>query len=522
MLVAAIDIGTASARAGIFDPAGRLLGRAEAPLAIHESGGGRAEQSSAQIWEAAGDALRAARAEAGARAGDVAGLAFDATCSLVLADAAGRPVPASAGGEERRDTILWLDHRATAEAAEITAAGPHPVLAHAGGALSPEMQLPKLLWLKRHLPDSWARLARASDLADFLGHAATGNPARSRCTLACKWGYLAHAPEGWDAEFHARIGLDDLRARAGLADAAVPVGADLGPLTASAAAHLGLTPATRVAAGLIDAHAGALGVLGHLDRPGIARHAALIGGTSSCLMTLAETPRFAPAIWGPAWGAVLPGLWLSEGGQSASGALLDHVLRLHGIDPTRAAHARVIARVEGLRAETPDLAPRLHVLPDFHGNRAPGADPRALGVISGLPLDSSFDALCRLYWRTCVGLALGIRAILDHLAAFGSTIDTLHVAGGHARHPLLLELYADATGRRIVEPGAPDPVLLGTAMAAATAAGLHPSLAAAARAMRQEGRVRTPARASAERIARDLRAFRALQRHRAELDAVAG
>ena len=520
MLVAAVDIGTGSARAGLFDAAGRLLGRAEAPLDIHETPEGHAEQSSLQIWRAAGAALRAARAEAAAEPSHVAGLGFDATCSLVLRDAAGRPVTASTTGDHRRDTILWLDHRAAAETDAINAAGPHPVLDHAGGALSPEMQLPKLLWLRRHLPESWSRLANAFDLTDFLTFAATGNPARSQCTLACKWGYLAHQTPGWRQDFLDRIGLADLVLRTGQPATATPVATDLGPLTPEAAAHFGLGPATRVAAGLIDAHAGALGVLGHLEVPEIERNLALIGGTSSCLMALAAAPRFAPSIWGPALGAVLPGLWLSEGGQSASGALLDHLLKLHGLPASRDAHARVIARVTELRRAAPDLAPRLHVLPDFHGNRAPLADPHALGVVSGLSLDPSFDGLCRLYWRTCVGLALGVRAILDHLAAHGTTADTLHLAGGHARHPLLVELYPDATGRPTVEPAAPDAVLLGTAMAAAAAAGLHPSLAAAGRAMGQGGRRRMPDPASAARIERDWQAFRAMQRHRAELDGI--
>jgi ribulose kinase len=239
-------------------------------------------------------------------------------------------------------------------------------------------------------------------------------------------------------------------------------------------------------------------------------------------MAFSRTPKPTPGIWGPYLGAALPGLWLSEGGQSASGALLDHILRLHGLDPTPATHARVIARVTELRRATPDLAPRLHVLPDFHGNRSPLADPHALGAISGLPLDSSFDALARLYWRACVGIALGLRAILEHLAAHGTAIDTLHVAGGHTRNPLLMELYPDATRRRILEPAAPDAVLLGTAMAAATAARLHPTLAAAGAAMHQGGAVREPDPATADRYERDWRAFLAMQRRRGEVvDALA-
>ena len=214
-LVAAVDVGTGSARAGLFDAAGRMLGRAEHAIALREPAPGRAEQDSEGIWAAAGAALRAARAEAGASAEAVAGVGFDATCSLVLRDRQGMPLAASCDGEAVWDTMLWLDHRARAEAAEITATG-HEVVAGIGGSMSPEMQLPKLLWLKRHRPDAWARLGAAFDLADFLTWKATGGAARSICTLACKWGYLGHAPPGWRSDFLAEIGLADLRERAGL------------------------------------------------------------------------------------------------------------------------------------------------------------------------------------------------------------------------------------------------------------------------------------------------------------------
>ncbi len=441
----------------------------------------------AQIWEAACAALKAARGEAAVPAEAVAGLSFDATCSLVLRDGAGGPVTVSVGGEDRWDTVLWLDHRALAEAEECTATG-HRVLEHSGGSMSPEMQVPKLMWLKRRLPASWARVGQAFDLADFLTWRATGNPARSQCTLTCKWSYLAHEEPGWQAEFLEAVGLGDLLARTGQPARATPVGADLGPLTAAAAGELGLTPATRVAAGLIDAHAGAVGVLGGLAGAELERNLALIAGTSSCVMGFSREPRRTPGVWGPYLGGALPGLWMNEGGQSTSGALLDHVVRLSGAEPTAAAHARVVARIGELRAVEPDLAPRLHVLPDFHGNRSPLADPRALGVISGLDLEAGFDAFCRLYFRTAVGIALGLRHILAHLAERGYVVDRLHVAGGHARNPLLMELYADATRCRTVEPAAPDAVLLGTAMVAAAGCGLHPGLAAAGAAMQQGGR----------------------------------
>jgi len=515
-LVAAIDIGTASARAGLFDAEGRLLARAESPLDVHEANG-HAEQSSTQIWQAAATALRDARTQAAADPAEIAGLSFDATCSLVLLDPHGQPVTVSETADDRWDTILWHDHRATPEADECTASG-HRVLDYTGGVMSPEMEIPKLMWLKRHHPASWSRAGLAFDLADFMTWKATGNPARSQCTTTCKWTYLAHETPGWQSDFLEAMGLPDLLGQTGQPQTATPIATDLGPLTPQAAQDLGLTAETRVATGLIDAHAGALGVLGHLTAPEVERHMALIAGTSSCVMAFAPDPRPIPGVWGPYLGGALPDLWLTEGGQSASGALLDHILKLHGLDPTPATHARVIARVAELRRATPDLAPRLHVLPDFHGNRSPNADPRALGVISGLPLDSSFDALARLYWRTCVGIALGLRAILERLNQHGYVIDTLHVTGGHTRNPLLMELYADATRCRTVEPAAPDAVLLGTAMVAAAGAGLHPTLAAAGAAMHQGGATRDPDMGTAGRYERDWRAFLAMQRHRGELD----
>ncbi len=517
----AVDVGTGSARAGILDASGKLLGRAEHPIAMNRSASGHCEHDSEQIWSAVCAAVRDARAGANIAPAEIVGISFDATCSTVFRGRSGEQVSVSVEGDARWDTIVWLDHRALAEADECTATG-HEVLKFVGGVMSPEMTTPKLMWVKRHLPQSWARTGQLFDLADFLTHKASGSLARSQCTLTAKWTYLAHEREAWRPDFFAAVGLADMFEHAALPERASPAGADLGPLTGQAAEQLGLTPACRVGAGVIDAFAGALGVVGGL--PDIDRHMALIAGTSSCVMAMSREPRAASGIWGPYYGAPLPGLWLSEGGQSATGALLDHVIRWHGQggEPTAETHLRITERIMQLRAiEGLGLAGRLHVLPDFHGNRSPLADPHALGVISGLTLDASFDSLCRLYWRTAVAIALGIRHVLDALNANGYGIDTLHVTGGHTRNPLLMELYADATGCTVVEPLGGDPVLLGTAMAAASAAGLYPSLVEACAAMRQEGRARRPNPAARQRFDRDYRVFVEMHRQRKALDDIA-
>ncbi|WP_198419922.1 FGGY-family carbohydrate kinase [Pseudaminobacter salicylatoxidans] len=523
--VCAVDVGTGSARAGIFDAGGRSLARAERRIAMRQPQPGHAEQDSQDIWQAVCAAVRAAREEAGIAPQDVAGIAFDATCSLVVRDTEARPLGVSEDGDDRWDTIVWLDHRAIAQAAECTATG-NRVLDHVGGVMSPEMQIPKLMWLKRHLPRQWPRAGYFFDLTDFLSWKASGSLARSQCTLMCKWTFLAHEEPGWRMDFLNAVSLGDMLERGNLPRRASAVGSDLGPLLPQAAAALGLTTNCRVGTGMIDAYAGALGVLGGFaaDLASMERHMALIAGTSSCVMAMSPEPRPFAGGWGPYFGAALPDCWMSEGGQSATGAALDHVIRVHGAggEPDAALHRRIAARITELRAvEGEAFARRLHVLPDFHGNRSPLADPNAVGVISGLTLDASFDGLCRLYWRTAVGIALGVRHILDTLNAGGYVIDTLHVTGGHTKNPLLMELYANATDCTVLEPEAgSDAVLLGTAMAAASAAGLHPSLAAASIAMRQRERARSPDPATRAGFDRDYRIFLEMHRQRQALETI--
>ncbi len=215
--------------------------------------------------------------------------------------------------------------------------------------------------------------------------------------------------------------------------------------------------------------------------------------------------------------------WLVEAGQSATGALLEHIVRMHaaGGEPTAALHQKIVSRIAQLRAEEGDaLGSRIFVLPDFHGNRSPLADPHAVGTISGLTLDTSFDGLCALYWRTAVGIALGIRHILEKMKEYGYVPDTLHVAGGHVKNPVLMELYSDATGCRVVVPKMNEAVLLGTAIGASVACGLHKDLTTAGVAMYPGGEERAPDATKQALYDREYRRFLAMYRHRAELDAI--
>ncbi|MCR9111264.1 MAG: hypothetical protein NXH94_20615 [Rhodobacteraceae bacterium] len=101
-----------------------------------------------------------------------------------------------------------FDHRATAQADRINATA-HPVLQYVGGVISPEMQAPKLLWLKENCAEVFAGTRHFFDLTDSLTWKASGSTARSTCTVTCKWTYLAHE-DRWDDSFFEAVGLGEL------------------------------------------------------------------------------------------------------------------------------------------------------------------------------------------------------------------------------------------------------------------------------------------------------------------------
>ena len=503
-----IDVGTGSARAGIFDGKGKMLGAGTHAIRTFRPAEDFVEQSSDDIWSACGLAVRAALSQAGVGADAIAGIGFDATCSLVALEESDRPVTVSPTGDDAQNVIVWMDHRATEQAARINAAG-HEVLRYVGGTISPEMETPKLVWLKENLKESWKRARRFLDLPDFLAYRATGVDTRSLCTTVCKWTYVGHGEGRWDESYFRQIGLGDLvdEGFARIGSRVRPMGEPQGTLTETAARELGLSAGIAVGVAIIDAHAGGLGMLGASiggvapDAGALEERLALIGGTSTCHMAVSREPKFLSGIWGPYWSAMVPGLWLTEGGQSATGALIDHVIHSHarGVELAAEASAKgttvyalLNERLERLAvgAAFPAALTRdLHVLPDHHGNRSPRADPSLRGMISGLRLSDSADSLALVYLATVQAIAHGTRHILDTMNAGGYRIKTLFASGGDARNPLFLREHADITGCRVVLPKEPEAVLLGAAILGAVASGDQPSVLAAMGAMSEADRV---------------------------------
>src|SRR5258705_3563573 len=420
-----IDVGTSSARAGVFDEKGSLLATARHPITVWHEAGSVVEQSSSEIWAACAASVRAAMVEAAIAPSGVKGVGFDATCSLVVLDAGADPLTVSSSGDERRNVIVWMDHRAIAEARQINDTQ-DDVLRYVGGSISPEMEIPKLLWLKRHSSSTYRSAGHFFDLADYLSIRATGSTARSICTLACKWNFLAHERR-WSDSYFERIGLGALAsdAYAKVGTEIVVPGTPLGAgLTGPAASDLGLLEGTPVGASLIDAHAGGVGTIGGRERSAepvdVGRRFAYIMGTSACIMATTSEPRFVPGVWGPYYSGMVPGFWLNEGGQSAAGAAIDHLIRSHPAyhEAVAAAHAEGLEVLEFLerrivsRSQNPGeaalVARDIHVLPEVIGNRSPFADPDSRAIVAGMDLDADIGSMERLFVAGFWGPALGL------------------------------------------------------------------------------------------------------------------
>ena len=495
-----VDVGTSSARAGVFDELGTLLATARHPITVWHEAGNIVEQSSSEIWAACAASVRAAMAETALPPAAVRGLGFDATCSLVVLDAAANPLTVSTSGDARRNVIVWMDHRAIAEARLINDTR-DDVLRYVGGSVSPEMEIPKLLWLKRNLPSTYDRAGHFFDLADYLSFHATGSALRSICTLACKWNFLSHE-QRWSDSYFERIGLGDLasESRAKIGKEIVAPGTPLGVgLTRSAAHDFGLLEGTPVGASLIDAHAGGVGTIGGRAKSGgpvdVSRRLAYIMGTSACIMATTSEPRFVPGVWGPYYSGMVPGFWLNEGGQSAAGAAIDHLIRSHpaygeavataragGMEVLEFLERRIVSRSQS-PGEAALFARDIHVLPEFLGNRSPFADPDSRAIVAGMDLDVDIGSMERLFVAGLCGLAYGLADVVDAFQAHGVDSDLMVIGGGAGRSSLVRQIMADTTGLTVAVPETQEPVLLGAAMLGAVGGSCYGSIGEAMTSM---------------------------------------
>ncbi|KAL5263633.1 hypothetical protein ACHWQZ_G008860 [Mnemiopsis leidyi] len=463
-----VDVGTGSARASLCDVTGRELATSSRPLTVYNPLPDHYEQRCTEIWGAVCGVVRDVTQGVGVES--VCGIGFDATCSLVLVDSSGEPLSVSLSEGENNTCLMWMDHRAERET-ELVNQCKSCVTDYVGGGFSPEQQPPKLLWLKKNLPDTWSRAAHLFDLPDWLTYRATGQTDRSLCSVTCKWGYVLERG-GWDKEFLREVNLEDLAELEKLGTCICSPGESVsGGLSDQAATELGLRPGTSVAVSMIDAHAGTLALLRCAPSP-VCETLCIISGTSTCIMALSHTKTWVPGVWGPYQGAVLPDIWLYEGGQTAAGSALDHIVRSHPAHTAELTYSKLNSYL-GASLTDPALHTRtrdVHVVPDLHGNRSPLALPWFRGMVSGLDLNSSLDNLHTMYLATVQGLALGVRLVIEKLKKHGLKFSYITLCGGLADNPLYLHVLATVTKLPVVVPRGGNMMCIGAALLAQCAA----------------------------------------------------
>lgn len=404
----------------------------------------------------------------------VVGIGVDFTaCTLIPCRRDGMPL--SSDPELRRRphawTKLWKHHAAQPEADRINAIAAgrgERFLARYGGKTSSEWLLAKAWQLLDEAPDLYEAADRLVEGGDWIVWQLTGNLVRSACQAGYK-GLWSRA-EGWPSREFLRA-LDPRLAdlpETKLAGPVLPVGARAGELTPEAAAWLGLPAGVPVAVAVIDAHAAvpAAGVAG----PGTM---VLILGTSGCHLILGEEDRTFEGIAGVVQDGILPGYFGFEAGQPATGDILAWHTR-HGVPASyqREAEARGISLHALLAERAAELRPGesgLLALDWWNGNRSVLMDADLSGVVLGLTLDTRPEDL---YRALIEGTAFGTRAILENFARNGVRSEALVAAGGLAeRNELLLQIYADVTGRPIRVARSAQACAVGAAIFGAVAAG---------------------------------------------------
>jgi len=422
----------------------------------------------------------------GFKAEQVIGIGVDTTGSTPLpVDADGQPLAFSKKFANNPAALAWLwkDHTGVAEAAEITALAAKirpQFLAKCGGIYSSEWFFSKILKCLRAAPPVFDAAHSWIELSDFVPAALTGTLAPEQFTAGvCAAGHKAMWNAKWggypDAEFLSKLDpkLGALRDR--LPKKVRAVDSAAGKLTAEWAKKTGLTAGIPVAVGAFDAHTGAIGAG---VKPGTL---VKIIGTSTCDISVklnTENLADVPGVCGIVDGSVVPGYFGIEAGQSAVGDIFNWLVNyLQPGGKVAGSHEELTKGALKLQAGESGLL----ALDWNNGNRTVLVDQRLTGLLLGQTL---YTTPAEIYRALIEATAFGALTIINRFEEYGVKIDEVVNCGGIAdKSPLVMQIYADITGRPMKISRSAQTCALGSAIAAAVIAGAHPDFAAAQKKM---------------------------------------
>jgi FGGY-family pentulose kinase len=454
--VLGLDVGTQSLRAALVDLSGRTAAYGVAPIETTYPRPTWAEQQPLSWWSAAKAAVALALSEGNVKPDQLIGVGLDCTaCTVVACDRDARPL---------RPALLWMDQRAFREAEEISATA-DPILRYVSGRVSPEWMLPKALWLLHNEPATYDQAERIVECTDWMMYRLAGEWTLSLNHVAVKWNY-ARPDGGWPKSLLGRVGLAGLLDK--WPDRIVPLGQGEARLSEVAACDLGLPAGIPVAQGGIDAYLGMLGLGATRDGD-----VAVIVGSSTCHLAQSRKGVFGSGAAGCYPDATVEGLYTLEAGQTATGSILDWYRRHFAGSQERAAADRgvhVFQVLDELAAAVAPGSEGLVVRDDWQGNRSPYKNPHARGAIAGLSLAHGPGHIFRAIYEAT---ACGTRHILEDASAHGLKVERVFLGGGGAKSPLWLKIHADILKKPVHLARETEVCALGSAMAAAVAAGAY-------------------------------------------------
>jgi L-ribulokinase len=484
-----LDYGTNSCRALIVD----LLAGAEVASAVFPFPSGKQgivldprdpnlarqqPQDYLAAFAAIGAALKLAKqARRGFDPQAIVGIGIDTTGSTPIpVDRAGTPLAFTPKFKNNLNAMAWLwkDHTGHAEAAEITATAarlrPH-YLAKCGGIYSSEWFWSKVLHCKRAAPDVFKAAHSFVEHCDYMPALLAGDTRPEKLIRGvCAAGHKAMYCEAWgglpDKEFLAALdpALAELRDR--LYARAVPADRLAGRLSPAWAKKLGLKAGTAIAVGAFDAHMGAVGAG---IQPGTL---VKILGTSTCdMMVQPNTAALAdiPGVCGIVDGSILPGYFGIEAGQSAVGDIF--LWFVHHLVPDKFGKTADVRfkKLAELAARQKPGEHGLLALDWNNGNRTILVDVRLSGLLLGQTLHTEAP---EIYRALIEATAFGALTIIRRIEEYGVPVKEIVNCGGlAAKNKLLMQIYADVTGRPMKVSRSEQTCALGAAIFGAIAAG---------------------------------------------------
>jgi L-ribulokinase len=481
-----VDFGTESGRAALVD----ITNGQEVATAVHPYANGvideRLPDSDIRLdpdWalqdpndylEVFKHVIPAVLRESGVAPADVVGLGIDFTaCTMLPTTADGTPLCFLPQWRNHPHAWikLWKHHAAQDEANKLNQIARdlgYTFLDRYGGKISSECFFPKAWQILDEAPEVYTAADRLLEAADWVVWQLTGVETRSECTAGYKaiWSKRDGFPP--NAFFKALDPRMERIVDEKMMRTLYPLGAKAGGLTEAAAHWTGLRPGTPVAVANVDAHVAVPAAT--VTEPG---RMVIIMGTSNCHMVVGSDERQVPGICGYVQDGIIPGYPGYEAGQSCVGDSFAWFVE-QGVPAAyeREAQARGITVHQLLEEQAARLKPGqsgLLALDWWNGNRSVLVDVDLTGVLLGMTLVTKPEDVYRALIEST---AYGTRTIIDNFEANGIPITEIVATGGlPERNKLLMQIYADVTGRAIRRSGTAQGSALGSAMHGAVAAG---------------------------------------------------